>query len=271
MENKQLRLSPSAINTYFRCPRLFYYNYLLKKRAPPNIHLYKGTFVHRILENIFMSTKYIDIQEYADKQMEKWKPSKSFFSEKDDPEFHKNEAKKMLEIFAKRFDDKIDMLLMEGKAKGRNHAWNLCKPVMREHRIYDKDLHMVGIIDSIETNYNEQVYLIDYKTSKLYRHTVSDDYVRQVSIYAYLYKKEFGKMPDFVGIHYLRYGEIYFVPVTDEMIQNIYKEVIELRKKITSTNKEDYPRCSFKWCDCNYFEKDEVDVDDEVREVQQEK
>ena len=56
-EKKEIKiqeyLSPSSINTYYKCPRSYHYNYLLKLPQPPSIHLVKGSVVHKVLEDFF--------------------------------------------------------------------------------------------------------------------------------------------------------------------------------------------------------------------------
>jgi RecB family exonuclease len=54
----RLSLSPSAINTYIECPRLFYYQYILGKRTEDEEEaIFKsstmGTFVHEAIEYIY--------------------------------------------------------------------------------------------------------------------------------------------------------------------------------------------------------------------------
>ena len=41
-----MRLSPSKINTYMKCPREFYYKYIAKIPEKKTIHLFRGTLVH---------------------------------------------------------------------------------------------------------------------------------------------------------------------------------------------------------------------------------
>ena len=48
-----MRLSPSKINTYYKCPREFYYKYIAKLPEQKTIHLFRGTLVHQILEDLF--------------------------------------------------------------------------------------------------------------------------------------------------------------------------------------------------------------------------
>ena len=38
-----MRLSPSKINTYMKCPREFYYKYIAKMPEKKTIHLFRGT------------------------------------------------------------------------------------------------------------------------------------------------------------------------------------------------------------------------------------
>lgn len=248
------RLSPSIINNFYKCKRLFFYTHLLGKTTPPNIHLYKGTFSHKVLENVFINTRYVDIEKYVENQMPTWNPGK-LCPNPTESEFHKKEVETMLRIFARRFKEKIDMLIMEGKAKEVNHAWNILKPRLREHKIHDKELNVVGVIDSIEEGFEGQIYLVDYKTSKLYRHTMPDEYFRQLGIYAYLYNQEFGNLPTYVAIHYLRYGEVFIVPVNQSIVDAALKDIHFVKEYMQKTDIKDYPPCKHEWCDCRNFDK----------------
>ncbi len=255
-----MKTSPSSINTFFRCKRLFYHNYILKKTLPPNIHLYKGTFTHKILENLFLSMRFVDMNEkYVEKVMLDWNPPQGFVKDEKDNEFHKKEVELMLLAFGKRLKEKLEMIIFEGKAKELNHAWNLAKPKLREHKIFDEVEQITGIIDSVETDYDDRIYLVDYKTSKLYRHTMPEEYFRQISLYAYLYRQEFGKLPHYVAIHYLRYGEVFIMPVTEETITNVLKDVHSMKEFISLHNDiNDYTPCEMGWCDHHKLDKETI-------------
>lgn len=255
-----MRLSPTSINTYFRSPRLFYYQYVLKMSSPPNIHLYKGNFVHKILEDLFQNHKYVPPKEYCLTRLKEWNPPEAIVSHMSDDEKkidHTQEMTKMMENFSLHFDNKVDMVVLEGKAKDKNHAWNLIRPIFSEHRITDSERNVVGVIDSVERSFDEQVYLIDYKTSKLYRHTLPEDYIRQVSVYAYLFKQEFGRLPNYAGIHYLRYGEIYLIPITEDIVKRAIADIEYVQEHSKSTNIEDYPKGNDQFAnkECEYYEQ----------------
>ena len=276
-ETDSIRLSPSAINTYYRSPRLFYYQYILKMKTPLNIHLYKGNFVHKILENLFSATSFRDTQAYCNNEIKKWNPPE--FIHKDmtpeERELQVKEVEMMLTTFCNRLNQKIEMALVQGKAKDKHHAWNLIKPRMREQKIYDKERNIVGIIDSVETNFDKEVYVIDYKTSSLYKHTMATEYFRQISIYAYLYLKEHGRVPDYVGIDYLRYGEVYMVPLwignlKDMVIEQAKNDIDMVRAHTKSRNIEDYPKGTddFALRDIEYFEKKLAQKEESVEEIE---
>jgi len=196
---------------------------------------------------------------FCEKQLNAWNPGKLVQNLTDDEKnAHFIEATKILETFCARFENKLDMILFEGKAKDKDHAWNLAKPRLREYKIHDKERNVVGIIDSIETSFDNQTYVIDYKTSKLYQHTLPEEYVRQVSIYAYLFEKKFGRKPSYVGVHYLRYGEVFLIPVFDELIEKAKKDIDVVRQKIRETRKiDDYPKGQDKFAlqDIEYYEQ----------------
>ena len=47
-----MRLSPSKINTYIKCPREFYYNYIAKLPPKKTIPLFSATLVHQVFEDL---------------------------------------------------------------------------------------------------------------------------------------------------------------------------------------------------------------------------
>lgn len=249
-----MRLSPSKINTFFKCRRLYYYNYILKIKSPFNIHLYKGTFIHKTIENLFAFTKRVDLKKYINERMKKYDPPEYLFENEEERKFHESDTRNILFSFATYLDNKLDMIISEGKVNGDDHAWNYVKPRLREHKILDKHLNVVGIIDSIQKNFDDEIYIIDYKTSKLYQNTISGDYVRQLKFYAYLYYSEFGKWPDYVGVQYLRYGEVYFIPldlINENILESVESDVKAVREGSQSTDIADYPECDNDWCDCH--------------------
>lgn len=252
-------LSPSRINCYFKCPRLFYYKYVLEIPTEPSIHLYKGSLVHSIIENVFKNNKWVDIKKHASQALKKeWKPSNDrvILTELEDKQHYKD-TEAILKSFGTMFQAKIDIVLQDERIRDKNHAWNTLKPRLSEHELSNDELKLKGIIDSIETDFDGRTFIIDYKTSKKYQNMISEEYVRQLSIYALLYAENNKKLPDYVGINYLRYGEVYMFPVTQTMIDQTKQLVQNIQNKITSTNIDDYPLIGDKYAveECKQIQK----------------
>ena len=50
--------SISKIKCFTDCPKKFYFQYVLKKPQPPQIHFEKGNFAHSLIESVLKSQKY---------------------------------------------------------------------------------------------------------------------------------------------------------------------------------------------------------------------
>lgn len=248
--------SPTSINTFLKCPRLYYYRYILKIPIEPNIHLYKGSLIHSILEDVFKNTKYINLLTETKNLIEKrWKVD--FKIDKKEELLHKKEALLMLKNFSFMFENRLRLLLLEEKIKDKNHAWNFLKPKMKELEIVDNDLNFKGIIDVVEKDFNDRIFIIDYKTSKKFKDMIPEEYVRQVSFYAMLFFRKYKILPDYVGINYLRYGEICYLPVNTDMIKESERIIAFVRKNTVSKNIEDYPLVGDKFAieECKKIEE----------------
>ena len=67
--NNKIRLSPTAIATYFHCPRKFFYVHIRKIPEKPSAAKIRGTITHKVLDHFFNYVKIADIQEQS---LEKW-------------------------------------------------------------------------------------------------------------------------------------------------------------------------------------------------------
>jgi len=139
------------------------------------------------------------------------------------------------------FKRKVDAYVAVGKAENESHAFYLLKPKFRELFVEDKDLHCCGFIDRVYQDYNGFVTLGDYKTSSKYGIGFPLEYKRQLAIYALLYKNQTKEMPDMVGVHFLRYGESFYLEVTPHLLRWARETIADIYSKTRSTNIEDYP------------------------------
>ena len=270
----QVRLSPSSINTFYKCPRSYFYNYITKMRVA-NIHMIKGTIVHNTLEWFFKAyPKKGGLQEHMETLFQKaWKGQEKQIKQLELTDDEKSEALRdcyaMADDYYLNFVKKCTRIIEADKAENIQHAYYLLKPKFREIFVEDKDLHCCGYIDRIHKDFDGFVTLGDYKTSKRYGIGINEDYVRQLSIYALLYNLQEGVLPDFVSVIFLRYGEEPILQVTPSLLAYARTTILDVWGKTRSVLEEDYPLKEgplCKWCGYQNLCSGECAWQDKLRE-----
>jgi len=270
-EPSEHRLSPSKINLLLRCPRAFYYKYIEKLPDKLTLHLFRGTVVHNILQDIFTKEfksphkwRNGEPQEWAVLEFrKKWKELHEtkewlFKDPNIDGDVMERETIELLINFCHKIEKKLNELIDWGVAKSPYHALHQLKPHFAEQRIHNEEFKTMGIIDSVVKDFEDNISIVDYKTSKRYGHWVPEDYYRQLIIYALLYYKDTGVMPMFAGIDWLRYDESYFVRITQSEIdeaQNLIRGVHDDLEN-RGTDIENYELVPQKLCEwCAFYHK----------------
>jgi len=257
--------SPSSINTYFQCPRKYYYNYQLKLPTQPSIHLIRGSVAHSVLENIFklppdaiLADYQTNLQIITLELLKKfWDEEKTEFDKLDLSESVLNEYYKetqlMLINWLNQFINKLDNLIAKGKTFVE--AFNSLKPETEiEYR--SEELMVRGFIDAIEKDDNK-IRLMDYKTSK--RAEINDAYRLQLAIYAMLYEEKHDVRPDRVGIYFLRESE-QLLNVDDELIDHAKFMVEQIHmstdgvEDISQYPKKESPLCRYSTGQCDFYD-----------------
>jgi putative RecB family exonuclease len=262
-----MRLSPSKINTYLKCPREFYYNYIAKLPQKKTIHLFRGTLVHQILEDLFKK-QYKTLFQWEKGIPKLWvqgqfedgweaKIGKHKWLWEVHTEAEMDAMYKETEALLQNFVDSVDKKLTEMVDwkiyKNKQQAWNAVAPKYAEKWVKSKEYAIVGVIDVVCNDFDGGTTLLDYKTSKRYGPYLPEEYYRQLIIYAFLYTLEMGEMPNFVGVNYLRFDDTFFVKVgqaeLDEardlikMVHDCIKEREEYEERY-----EQKPQNLCKWC-----------------------
>ncbi len=245
------RLSPSSINSWYKCPREFYYSYIMKKRIS-NIHLIKGSIVHKVLEDFYKGyqadPKHWLLDSFIKEWMKNSKQLRLLELSLGDLLIHKKDAFRMIMDFYYLHDRKIKSLVDYGKAENERHAFFLTKPKFREMWVEDKELKCAGYIDRVHEDYDGVITLGDYKTSSRFGIGISNAYKRQLSIYALLYNNVKGIMADFVSIIFLRYGEEPLLEVTPSLLRYARDTIKHVWENTRSVTIEDYPLHEGKLC-----------------------
>ena len=261
-ENKELKpmgiLSPSAINLYYKCPREYYNTYILKLPKGENIHLIKGIITHTILEGLFNYYKNFNKQYIINSLNSQWKKYKDRLEKLNLSErqilLHKQDCYRILiKTFNKYLDD-IKLLVFSLKVKDEEHGFNLIKPHTRELHLKSETLKCQGYVDRVDKDYDGLITIGDYKTSGKYGLKLSQDYKRQLAIYAVLYAEEEGVYPDYASIMFLRYGENYIFEVTPSFIKHGQDAINYVWENTRSIDIKDYPLNETNLCKyCQFF------------------
>jgi len=265
-----MRLSPSKINTYMKCPREFYYKYIAKIPEKKTIHLFRGTLVHQVLEDLFKKQfKSLTawekgaprtwIQDQFEKGWEEKIAKHKWLWEihtKAEMDAMYLETEDILQNFVGTVNKKLTEMVKWKIYKNKYQAWNSVAPKYAEKWVKSKDYAVIGIVDAVCNDFDGGTTLLDYKTSKRYGAYLPEDYYRQLIIYAFLYTLEMGEMPKFVGVNYLRFDDTFFVKVT----QSVLDEARDLIKMVHDCLKEreeyedryeQVPQNLCKWCSFN--------------------
>ena len=262
-----MRLSPSKINTYMKCPREFYYKYIAKIPEKKTIHLFRGTLVHKILEDLF-KTKFKTFKQWEDGSPFEWMEgefvtgweekitSKGWLKElhsEEEIEAMRIETHDILLNFVKSVDKKLNEMVQWKIYKTKYQAWNSVAPKYSEKWVKSNQYAIIGIVDAVCNDFDGGTTLLDYKTSKRYGPYLPEDYYRQLIIYAFLYTLEMGEMPNFVGVNYLRFDDTFYVKVNQGVLDEA-KEIIMfvhdcLKERMEDEEKyEQKPQNLCKWC-----------------------
>lgn len=255
--------SPSSINTYKQCPRKYYYNYIEKLPSRPSIHLTRGKVVHSVLEHFFK----IDVSKLPEENFmfvlkvfindmleQYWRKAGKEFNAlpltSPQLDFYHAETKDMVNNWYSNF---LRKLAVEMKQYPLVQSFQRLSP--RAEVEYKSEQYGIrGFIDAIHEK-DEQIILMDYKTSKSPK--ISSDYRLQLALYALMYHETHDRLPDKVGIDFLKFGE-QLLDVDEELLSHAKFESELIHINTASVKKEDYPMkpgplCKFSTGQCDYY------------------
>jgi len=249
----------SSIDTYKQCPRKFYYSYIEKLPRKPSIHFERGKIMHNVIERFFESADSnmdLDDMKFLGRNLliACWNKKKEELETLGvgNLDFYLEESKLMVDRWVEYFFNEMQSEVDAGYI--RADAFERLRPQMEVNYKSD-ELELSGRIDSINEKDGE-VEVVDFKTSK---DADVGKYRLQIGIYALLYKMEHGKLPDKGALFFFKHGKKRVV-VDEELVEDVKKELEEVKEKTKSVVREDYPKCVTSLCkwstgQCDYFEK----------------
>lgn len=121
----------------------------------------------------------------------------------------------------------------------------------REEEYKHEELQIRGFIDAIH-EIDGQVHIRDYKTSK--HAVISEEYQLQLAMYALMYNSTHGKMPDSLGIFFLKHGEL-TMTVNDELLRRVDLEIRWVHERTLTEDITDYPKKPSPLCNyCDFYD-----------------
>jgi len=220
-----------------KCRRKYFYKYKLGVPEDTSIELELGNLVHQaIKQKVEHSDK--SIEDIFDQlwEEEKDKLGKFRLSKAEADRYYK-EYRKMVQNWEMDFNADAKMQC-EVPLKSENY-------------------HVLGVVDEISEK-EGKVRILDNKTPRI--EGLSKDHETQLAIYALLYLENFGKLPDHIGIRFLRTGSKQYLPVNDKLISKAIFECKMMRVKNLANNIQEYPRnpsplCNWGKGQCSYLER----------------
>ena len=257
--------SPTSILTHMQCPRKYYYRYIKRLGQEQSIYLVMGSIVHSTIA-AFHRTDLSEIPSEGFFELLRSKTmgdlEKRWVEEGDvleklnlDPEeinsFY-DEARSMIGNFCQHHVNKLVACQYRYNISTAE-AFRRLRP-KAETKITSEKLGIMGVIDAIQ-NFDGQTVIIDYKTSK--KDEIDTDCMVQLAIYALLFREYFGRLPDKVGIHFLRHGEK-IIRVSPGLLAWGKKKCDEIRNLTSSREEADYPKnvsglCKYRTGQCDYY------------------
>lgn len=254
--------SPSSINMYKQCPRKYYYRYVEKLPTFPSIHLVRGNVTHLALEKFFDTpvdnvpeeSFFITMKVVLNELFKREWQAADFSELELSPERllgYYDETKEMINNYFDYFTDKMKYFIRFLPIK---EAWESVKPT-REVEFISSEHYVRGFMDAIHDEAGKTL-ILDYKTSR--KAVITPEYELQLSIYAMLYEEKF-RLPEMVGIYFLKAGREMLLEATPKMVDRAKKEVMDVHLGTRSKEMSDYPKkpsglCKWSTGQCDYYE-----------------
>ncbi len=240
--------SHSKLSTFEQCPLKYKFRYIdkIKPEIKQTIEGFLGNKVHDVLEWIYIEAakgRVIELDEIIQKYAEAW---------------HKdlNEEIKVVKVefstedyFNKGVQFLVNYFL-------RNNPFRDNTLATEKKIVLDLDeqgeFKLQGYIDRLVHNKEENIFEIhDYKTSSSMKTQEELDKDRQLALYSMGIKKLFPEVKDIHLIwHFLAFDKKMVSKRSDEQLEELRKEIIELIKKIRTTKEfPPIPGVLCRWCE----------------------
>ena len=191
-------LSPSRVESFLTCPLQFRFSSIEKLPEPPQVHMTRGSLVHRALELLFTRPAPQRTPAMALVALDE-----AIVEYRSDPEF----------VQLGLTDEQATVFFDEGRALVHKYLAmedpSTVHDIGLELRLEAQvgDLTLRGIIDRLELDANGDLVVIDYKTGRAPNPNYEQKRMTGVHFYSFLCQAVFGKIPSKIRLMYLSSGE----------------------------------------------------------------
>jgi len=239
--------SHSKLETFEKCRLRFKYKYIDKiiPKIPKSIEAYLGSMVHETLEWLYI------------KVMEKKIPSVNelieFYSEKWIENFSADFKIVRKEMQAENYFNMGVEFLVNYYMKNCPFADNTIAIEEKVEIKIDEKRKIIGYIDRLVHNLQKnEIEIHDYKTSASLLSREIMENSRQLALYSLAIKEMYGKDKNVLMVwHFLAHDMKFSLSRTNEQLENLKKEIIELINEVEQT--KNFPANKSRLCDwCEY-------------------
>jgi len=254
--------SHSRLSTFENCSLQYKFKYIdkIKPDFEQSIEGFLGNQVHNILEWIYIQAKQgnsVELDSALQRYIQNWNKNYS------------PAIKIVKDLDAKHYFDLGVKFLIDYHPKYYPFKDNT---IATEHKIFvDLDSEgkykLIGFIDRLVYNQEKNIFEIhDYKTSGFLKSQAELDKDRQLALYSMAIRKNF---PDAEEVHliwhFLAHNKKIISKRTDEQLEKLRQEIIQLIQKIELTTEfKPNPSILCKWCEfrskCPLFKNGYVDL-----------
>lgn len=238
------RVSPSRLSDFKQCPQLFKFRSIDRLAEPATVYQARGTTAHLALQNLYDSPPeqrtpelLYDLFRQAWAEIRDEEYPELFESVDDEREWGLESLQLLANYFALEDPRTVE-------------------PVGCELDLFEQldNVPVRGILDRIDETEDGELVITDYKTGKAPPERYALPAFFALKIYALLVKRYLGRTPVELRLLYLNGPTVYSLPVTDQQLSAMERQVTALWKAIKRAEERSlYPARPGRLCDwCSF-------------------